>query len=856
VLALEEPYREALLQRYVQGLEPAEIARTLGVPASTVRNRIARGLELVRARMDARHGGERGAWAALLAPMAGAGLVTGGAIVSTKWVAAGVLALVSAVWLVMRATRERELGPETATGDRVAALELRSKSEEEVVDPARTLVSTRTELTDAPTERASPSSATLIVHARWGRDGSPAAGIPLYLNEPSTFARQLSRWRETDAQGTVRFDGLRPGAHSVDGLRGGKVRAELLPDTTTEVELVIPPGIDVSCRVVDHDGLPVAGADVWLSGYGNDSMGDIVGRTDSGGTLLVRDVGEGRNVAARAAGHAPSTQHRIGGVPGEKLQVTLALRGPGASLEGFVRDERGRPLSGAELLVGPDAPALERLANGTDVSGPAPVQVRCDANGWFHVDGVPPGRLPVSVRATGHAPVFAEVLLSVAQPTRMDFALTGEARVRGVVRDSAGEPVGGALVAAVGLGFGTRLAHSAEDGSYELGGLPDGSVSLRASRRSRGSTSTPVRLRRESVTVWDATLVAGGRLAGVVLDERGAPLEHWHVAAVERRSPGLWMREDRTDAGGRFELLDCPVTPFVLAVRSPLETFGAPVVFVDDFDLGQDDLMIRIRDADVPSAYVVGSLRNALPGALVQPRVGYESEWNTGSSVPVGSDGRFRIGPLRAGRYTFEVSAEDRGRLYLSERAIAANHETDLGELLLEPPGFVRVRAVAEDGRPVDAPWAELVAEGRTVSQVRFDGPIGSSKPLAPGTYVLRLRTSRWSAPEQQVEVLPGETTDVEVVLQPATSRLLVLTLPASDPATSVHVLVRDTLGATVEDYGGTDREGERFRLSLAGLVPGTYSVEARTDSGLVAAGSFAVHDLARTDEPIELALR
>src|SRR6185503_11388300 len=45
VLDLDEPYREALLLRYLRGLEPVEIARRLAVPSSTVRNRIARGLE-------------------------------------------------------------------------------------------------------------------------------------------------------------------------------------------------------------------------------------------------------------------------------------------------------------------------------------------------------------------------------------------------------------------------------------------------------------------------------------------------------------------------------------------------------------------------------------------------------------------------------------------------------------------------------------------------------------------------------------------------------------------------------------------------------------------------------------------
>jgi len=48
VLSLPEHYREALLLRYYEGLEPAEIATRTGVPASTVRTRIRRGLARIR----------------------------------------------------------------------------------------------------------------------------------------------------------------------------------------------------------------------------------------------------------------------------------------------------------------------------------------------------------------------------------------------------------------------------------------------------------------------------------------------------------------------------------------------------------------------------------------------------------------------------------------------------------------------------------------------------------------------------------------------------------------------------------------------------------------------------------------
>src|SRR4051812_8556868 len=45
VVALDEPYRTAILLRYFEGLTAAAIARTQGVPAGTVRWRIKQGLE-------------------------------------------------------------------------------------------------------------------------------------------------------------------------------------------------------------------------------------------------------------------------------------------------------------------------------------------------------------------------------------------------------------------------------------------------------------------------------------------------------------------------------------------------------------------------------------------------------------------------------------------------------------------------------------------------------------------------------------------------------------------------------------------------------------------------------------------
>jgi RNA polymerase sigma factor (sigma-70 family) len=70
VLALEEPCRSAVLLRYLEELPLRQVARRLGVPVETARTRIKRGLARLRRALDEKHGNERGAWCALLVPIA------------------------------------------------------------------------------------------------------------------------------------------------------------------------------------------------------------------------------------------------------------------------------------------------------------------------------------------------------------------------------------------------------------------------------------------------------------------------------------------------------------------------------------------------------------------------------------------------------------------------------------------------------------------------------------------------------------------------------------------------------------------------------------------------------------------
>lgn len=70
VLALDEPYRTVVVLRYFDELEPRRIAAQLGVPVETVKTRLKRALEKLRAMLDDGSSGDRGAWHLALAPLA------------------------------------------------------------------------------------------------------------------------------------------------------------------------------------------------------------------------------------------------------------------------------------------------------------------------------------------------------------------------------------------------------------------------------------------------------------------------------------------------------------------------------------------------------------------------------------------------------------------------------------------------------------------------------------------------------------------------------------------------------------------------------------------------------------------
>lgn len=330
VLELAEPYRSTLLLRFWEGLEPAAIAHRLEVPAGTIRWRLKRGLDQLRARLDAHHEGRREEWIAALAPLwkreaasaGAAGSLLIGTLVMTNTLkiltlaAAGALAL----WLPFSSGSDAPEGVVALGSDPVRATSLAAPADSLVEaapdprEPVAAAVSAPVEREAAVEARAATVSARILDKA-----GTPVAG--------ATFRGSLYGYSlETESGGDGRVQlssSLITREEDVDFLAVGPDkaawvgRAVVKPGENVMLgDLQLAPRASVSVRV-SSGILPPRGATVVVQSYGGDvdaergryfgPAGTELGRGQTGlvGTARVDGILPGRvRVWAGAKGKA------------------------------------------------------------------------------------------------------------------------------------------------------------------------------------------------------------------------------------------------------------------------------------------------------------------------------------------------------------------------------------------------------------------------------------------------------------------------------------------------------------------------------------------------------------------------
>jgi hypothetical protein len=195
------------------------------------------------------------------------------------------------------------------------------------------------------------------------------------------------------------------------------------------------------------------------------------------------------------------------------------------------------------------------------------------------------------------------------------------------------------------------------------------------------------------------------------------------------------------------------------------------------------------------------------------------------------SSGRFASRDLPAGRHELGVSSPEAAAATFGPFILAPGEARDIGDLLLERGGRLRVR--------VSDAWAAVTCRAaRDGHRATLDPGETErlSEMLPPGEWVVRAES--WSSVPQEVRVRvsAGEVTDVELALDPGIEQVIVLRPVAAGlrDAPDTRLVLRDAQGAVAWDsrrdprppvlHGEAGREPEI--LWEVRLRPGQYRME------------------------------
>ncbi len=593
VLALPEPYRTTIIQRYLYETSLSELAERLGVPQETVRTRVKRGLAKLRAQMDKKTGG-RSAWATLLLPSLGgtdATTAKGALFMSIKTksaIAVSLALLVTALLgghffigkseVAARAPSNTTTAMHEETPEDAAVEPLPPPVDLDRVDRELDLHGVVVTTEGAPVEGADLA----VVFYPWRRVNVLAVSSDESRDGPRTRSAKDGTFKLRLQRG----DGVALRVHA-DGF--APIEVTLL-QAGEKVRVVLTSGVSARFRVHDTGQQPIAGAEVLL--ITRDTEQQFRALTDDTGVAVLEGL------RPKAPVYLAATHPLYGAPRGTKtmlpaegtLEHAIEL-GDGKIFAGRVTDARtGLAIQNAR--VGTNLWLLPHVR--TDDSG----QYRL--NGWIG----PRWGHAIYVLAPGFAPGYKVT----GGETTIDFALNAGASVTGRILGADGRPVGKALVSALGEQNGTLLDHaqatSDRHGRFGLDDLnKDIAHVLIASAPGHGRVLldfTPT-----SPELGDIELPRALAIAGEVTDHDNNPLPRCsitlHGANADRRTRSLTDRsgpshygqqENRnTDDLGRF--------------RFPDLASGRYTLYCGDGESGTTSRVVELGEEDVRDVRIV-----------------------------------------------------------------------------------------------------------------------------------------------------------------------------------------------------------------------------------------------------------
>ena len=691
VLALREPYRTAVLLRYQGGLSYARIAARAGIRQAAARQRVSRGLVLLRERLDAQHAGDRATWCLALAPLArsaggvvpiGTTLTLGGITMGAKLTTAAAALILTAVGFRVLSRPDNEIRTVTPTAAET--------------DPARTVLAADAGPLPTP-EFASEREAVAL----------PGLEAPERLGALATADpdRDL-HGRVIDPDGkpvpgariSVRRDDLREYSQlDVDRDKRGVVLAELESDHLGEFAVPLEVGRPYFLRVEQDGFAPTVLQDRYAGEFVEVRLGPPavfegrVVRAEDGRGIPAMIRGRVREVGSRDLFNARTEDDgtfRFEGLEAGDVTVDLHPEGAASPLWTRIRLVAGETVE-HEFVCQNGYVVRGRVVDartGLSIAGAQVSQgwsfrnvVTTNSRGEYAMEHFPgAGYYEMAVRATGYGRAERNLSGGVDGVIVADFELVPGRQAVGRVIDPEGDAVAGAYVAAAASdrsGGNQKLdwiaVRTDEDGRFELVDLrPDVRHVLYVVREGFATVAydfPDVEREQRTIDLGTLALQEPFVLRGVVVGTDGAPLADCRVeltgvnddrgllggSPVEGVESLCGRRVGRTDHRGRFSFADLAPAEYRLGVRPKDADWHHESVRVGHAGRVQE-LRIELQTGLAISGNVFDPAGEPLPNVIVvvQPKQGTAGE---GGSSLTDAGGGFRVAGLEPGLFQLEA---------------------------------------------------------------------------------------------------------------------------------------------------------------------------------------------------------
>ena len=603
-------------------------------------------------------------------------------------------------------------------------------------------------------------------------------------------------------------------------------------DAAEGVEVRLSRGSVVSGRVLEsRSGRPVLGATVRAEQAGGEGRMMVMRMGSEGGELESLSDADGRyEIAGLAPGGwtltatHPDWSEATTRVEIKEGPAVADIRvGRGGAVAGTVL-AGGRPVGGAQVALQVAGDSGFRMSPG--LMGGGEQSALSDEGGRFRFERLSPGRYSVVASLRDQTSAPAEAVVTGDDAQEVQLALAEGARVRGVVSGLPEAQLSGVRVNAQGGDYFASTSTGA-GGTFELAGVPEGSVTLRASAgdfvigSSRSASTTVTIGPGQAEATAEIVFEAGFRVDGHVT-RGGRPVVDATVMANPESGGSRASATGRTDESGAYVLEGLQEGSYsIAAMGTDTAPIRKSVAITGDTTV----------DLEAPPARISGVVVEAESGRPLS-EVGVRIEDGGPGTrfvtmVTTDSSGRFSFEDLepRTYRVAFQKAAyqADTRELVASEGA-DVRVELRRGEgigieardgIFATPLRGLFVRVVDGSGNAAFAGSVSLDSDGR-----------GEVPALKPGSYELRAESSGY-APVRAPVAVPSRT--IPLTLTPGGSleiQVGPLTLAAPEPFGRLVGADGQPYLPSVFSPDGRIGLGSAARR-LENVAPGRYVLEA-----------------------------